>query len=131
MTSRGRSAQEDFSGIALDAHRAKLPAGKVQEDKGSDHYERGIWKVRRGQERLNTPQAGADINNGEVTTNEGYPICTIWGWPLAGGIDHGLIWLECTVGLYYADTNVESQYDVEADEEGFGEGGFGEGGFGE
>ena len=49
---------DDFKGVALDVHRAKLPPGLFQADAGGDHYERGTWKVRRGH-RKTTMTAGA------------------------------------------------------------------------
>jgi hypothetical protein len=39
---------EDFAGVSREFHRARLPKQLFQVDEGGDHFEKKVWKVRRG-----------------------------------------------------------------------------------
>lgn len=104
----------EFHGVALDAHRSKLPPGYFQVDEGGDRFARGAWRRRRGQRRTDAAQEAAAIT-------------TLIGFELPGaGFGLAMVAGATATGL----TNVAQQSDG-SDEEGFGEGGVGEGGFGE
>ena len=48
MSHVGRDEITEFSGIARNVHRTKLPPKLFQTDAGGDRYELGSWRVRRG-----------------------------------------------------------------------------------
>jgi hypothetical protein len=74
----------DFQGVRKDVHRAKLPDGFFQEDKGGSHFDQGSWKVRRGQRHTSIAVAGG-------------PVEAIAGFSINGG-SFALIFAENTGG---------------------------------
>lgn len=108
---------DDFGGVARDAHPAKLPPHLFQADEGSDLFERGTWKVRRGRSRL--PIAAMA---GQIETIVAFQT-------VAGSI--ALVLID-SLGVFrgYAQLAADGLPPAEVDLEGYGVGGEGEGGFG-
>lgn len=113
MAKPARVSVSEFRGQSTEFHRAKLPADLHQVDEGSDHFQKGSWKVRKGMLHTDLPQG-----TGAITT--------LLGFVVPDG-NYGL--------LYVAGTSVNTALNVGTQDYGspggFGEGGFGEGGFGE
>ena len=104
----------EFNGVFRAARKTNLPGDKAWVDEGGDHYELGVWKLRRGQRHTSIEKQGNQVK-------------TILGFEIRGG-DYSTLVIDCD-GDATGHLNVtEQSNDVE---EGFGVGEFGDGGFGE
>ena len=104
----------EFNGVSRQYPRTRLPLDKFFIDEGGDHYEDGVWKLRRGQRHTSLPKLGCAIQ-------------TILGWELPG-VGYSTLVI-CDDGTAEGELNVEEQAGAET--EGFGVGGFGEEDFGD
>lgn len=86
----GRAQIENFEGIVLNVHRARLKPQFFQIDDNGDRTSRGSWKPRRGLAHSNVAKDGADIDS-------------IYGFRAADG---------CYVLLYTTDDVVVGVADV-------------------
>lgn len=108
----------DFKGLAKDVAPGKDAPTLFQRDEGGDLFQRGSWRVRKGQSKLlMDPGSGA--------------IRTIFSFETPAG-SLSLIVIDAAGTFrgfaYLASTGAPV---AEPDLEGFGAGGFGEGGFGD
>lgn len=72
---------EEFKGVSQEFSRARLPKEYFQTDEGGDHYERGAWKIRRGQRRttITTKASAIETLAGFQAANGDYVVLTVAG----------------------------------------------------
>jgi hypothetical protein len=115
----GESLQRigDFQGFARDANPASLPPSLFYTDEGGDLFERGTWRVRRGQVRIQLPTIGGSVQ-------------TMFAFETRPGT-LALIVVDSNGTFYGFNALNYTGTPVTYDLEGEGVGGAGEGGYGE